>query len=97
MTALSTVGVGVGFLQMPYSYYSILRFALCITACFGIAAAVAKHGRGWLWMFAILGIVYNPLVPIHLYRKALWEVINLASLVAFWIGEYRLKPLDSDV
>jgi len=93
MSALSTLGVTVGFLQMPYTYYSILRFALCVTACFGLAVAAAKDKRAWICTFALCAIVYNPLFPIHLRRKTTWEVVNLASLLAFWTGEYVLKPL----
>jgi len=88
MSALSTLGVGIGLLHMPYSYYSLLRFALCITACFGLAAAIPKDQKMWAGIFAAFAIVYNPLVPIHLHNKATWEAINIASLVAFWVGEY---------
>ena len=63
----------------PYGYYVLLRWVCCgIFAYLAFCTAVQKK-KGWLWMFGIMAIVYNPIIPIHLTRD-IWQVLNIVTI-----------------
>ncbi|WNJ93026.1 DUF6804 family protein [Bosea sp. 685] len=77
-------------LPWPYFYYQILRLA-----CFGIVIWLLWHDwRPTLAHFtlAMIGVLYNPLVPIHLTRE-IWSVLNPLTVIAFvWFWWSTLRP-----
>lgn len=82
----------VAILPLPYIYYMAMRWIVA-----GAAAFIAwkefelnnKAANSYVWIFAALALVFNPIVPIHLFKLA-WIAINLFSAAAF-IGHYRLR------
>lgn len=64
----------------PYGYYVLLRFVCC--ACFAfIAFRYRESGKeGWIWVFAIAAIIYNPFIRVHLSRE-IWSVANIATVI----------------
>jgi hypothetical protein len=95
MSALSSVVVVIGFMRLPYGFYALLRFALCLTAITGIARATEKKSRSLLWPLAVCAILYNPVLPIHLYSKGIWEVLNTLTIGLFWLAVYMLQKQPS--
>ena len=73
--------LAVAVLPLPYGYYQLLR--LVATVVFAGAAFVAfrrghaGHGFG----FAVLALLFNPVLPVYL-SKALWAPIDLAAALA---------------
>ena len=65
---------------LPYGYYGLLR--IIATMVFAWSGVVAfKRGYGTLpWLFAVLAILFNPLMPIYL-DKGVWGVIDIVSAV----------------
>jgi hypothetical protein len=68
----------------PYGYYQLLRWITC-----GAAVWMAYLAYGWEknWatvIFAIVAVLFNPLIPIHLSRE-LWQPIDLITAVLFVI------------
>jgi hypothetical protein len=66
---------------MPYGYYTLVRVAACFAS---VPLAVAVHQRQWKtlgYLLGALGILYNPVIPIHLDRSA-WFPINLGTIAA---------------
>jgi len=94
MSAASTIGVLAGFNRLPYDFYSLLRFVLCLTAAVGLAGAVRRQAQTWLWVFGVAVILYNPLWPVHLRSKSTWEVINVLTVGLFWLAVYRLRTTE---
>jgi hypothetical protein len=66
--------------ENPYGYYVLLRFACC--ACFAfIAFRYYEAGKaGWIWIFTVLAILYNPFIRVHLSRE-IWSVANIATII----------------
>lgn len=68
-------------LPLPYGYYQLLR--LVATGVFVWAAVIAfqrghaGHGFG----FAVLALLFNPVLPVYLSR-AMWAAIDLGAAVA---------------
>jgi hypothetical protein len=95
MSGLSSIVVLIGFMRLPYGFYALLRFALCLTAIMGLARAVETKSRSWLWPLAVCAILYNPILPVHLYNKSLWEALNVLTIGLFWLAVRRLRKTDA--
>lgn len=78
----------------PYSYYQFLRWATVI-ASFYLAYAARNESRiGWTWTFAILGILFNPIVPFYLDRGT-WQYFNLIAAITYAISIFKFKLHDA--
>jgi signal transduction histidine kinase len=74
----------------PYGYYQLLRFVVC-----GVSVYVAFMAYAWkrlwaTWLFGIMAVLFNPLVPIHLSRE-LWQPIDFACAALFAVVALVLK------
>ena len=81
---------------MPFWYYDLLRILIFVAS---IYFAIQYNRRRGIVVFTILfsisAIVYNPIMPIYLYDKGQWMLINLFTLFLFVFGAYSLKQTDS--
>jgi hypothetical protein len=85
--------VGAAFLAAavppiwPYAYYSLLRVLVCGIAIAAIVALRAAPGPN-LVGFIIVGLLFNPIAPVHL-NKPLWSLIDLVAAAFFVYVAYR--------
>lgn len=79
-------------LPLPYTYYMGLRWLVAVTA-FWIAWKEFDLGGNsvstYVVIFASIGIVFNPIAPVHLFKLA-WVAINLITAAAY-LGHMRLR------
>ena len=80
---------GIAVLDMPYGYYTLLRIVICGSGAFGAFLIYASYQRRWFLIPAatapaIIALLYNPLIPVHLTRD-IWFPINLSSVLLFTI------------
>ena len=84
--------LAIAILPLPYAYYVALRWVVA-----GAALLLAwveyepnsdKH-KTYVWLFAGFAILYNPILPVHLFKFA-WVVINLFTAAAF-LGHFKLR------
>ena len=80
---------GIAVLDMPYGYYTLLRIVVCGSGAFGAFLIYASYQ--WRWFLipvaavpAIIALLYNPLIPVHLTRD-IWFPINLLCVLLFSI------------
>lgn len=80
--ALIPIGfLSLGLIDMPYGYYTLLRFIICFFG-FGFAAFLFdKNNKIWMLM-ALWAILYNPFIPIYLSRDT-WFPINIVTICSF--------------
>ena len=84
----------IAIFPLPYGYYIFLRLVTC-----GMAAFIAFIAHGWgikwvMWVFILIAILFNPIVPIHL-TKEIWQFIDIVCAIIFGISVFVLKkPLD---
>ncbi|MCZ2223431.1 MAG: hypothetical protein LC122_07350 [Chitinophagales bacterium] len=71
----------------PYSYYILLRWIVCGTSLFSgwVFSEIKQHN--WAWAFFIIGILFNPIIPVYL-DKTSWVLIDLISAALLF---YSLK------
>ncbi len=75
----------------PYVYYQILRVVVWATAIM-LAVLAYRWGNAWApWLFGLLALLFNPLVPFHLSRDT-WARIDLVSAIVFLIAAFKMKP-----
>ena len=77
----------IGFSDMPYGYYTFLKFVLCITALYSMYLKPKQlFFFGWLFV----AIVYNPFIPLALERDV-WEIINILTIGYIGVSLYISK------
>jgi hypothetical protein len=66
----------------PYGYYSILRWVTCGTALYCCHLSIKSDKGGWLLLFAVTALLFNPIAPIGLDKKT-WAIIDVVTAVYF--------------
>jgi hypothetical protein len=64
-------------------FFVLLRWF--VTGCAALTAAIARRRQqpAWLWLGAMVAVLFNPLAEIHLSRPT-WEVVD--PVVAAWFA-----------
>ena len=67
----------------PYSYYILLRWVVFGSSFYSgwVFSQLKKHG--WAWLFFIVGILFNPIIPVHLSRST-WQIVDLTVSLIFF-------------
>lgn len=74
----------------PYGYFQLLRFVVCGASIF-VAVFANFYQKLWaIWLFCIIAVLFNPLIPIHLSRE-IWQPIDIICAVLFLILLFVLK------
>lgn len=63
---------------MPFGYYTFLRLVVTIIAFVTAFSFYKEGGVVWAWIFALLGILFNPLIQVHLSRD-IWMILDLLA------------------
>jgi hypothetical protein len=68
-----------------YDYYTMLRWVVCGVSAFAAVRAADAQQIGWLWAFAIVALLFNPVIPVHLKRDT-WVLIDFGTAVFLLIS-----------
>lgn len=76
--------------NLPYAYYQLLRWLVCIVACYG--GYIAKYNRRviWIWAFVALAVLFNPIAPIQ-FNRDMWAPIDVASAIVLVISIWFVR------
>ena len=76
----------IGLADLPTGYYIFLRIIVCIASCIGSYQSYQTDESVGIATisFALLAILFNPIIPIYLYDKDVWSVLDLVA--AFMLG-----------
>jgi len=77
--------MAIGFLPMPYGYYNLSRLVVCVCAIYFAYQLFQKEEKTFVWVFGFLAVLYNPIIPIYLYDKEIWMVVNIITGIVFFI------------
>ena len=77
----------------PYSYYQFLRWATAVASFYLAYVAYNTNQTGWTWIFAIVGIIFNPITPFYLDRGT-WQFFNLVVAVIYIVSLFNFKEVD---
>jgi hypothetical protein len=81
LSLLASFILGLALLELPIGYYTFLRISIsCITALFLLKNFGREH-QVYSVLLGLILIIFNPILPIYLNQKTLWQPIDgLASL-----------------
>jgi len=74
----------IALFPLPIGYYTLSR--LVVSAC-ALYYAIQFHKRNnttYTWIYGFLVILYNPIIPIYLYEKFIWIIVNLITVYIFF-------------
>lgn len=74
----------------PYSYYQFLRWATATSSFYLAYIAYNNQRKGWTWIFAIIGILFNPILPFYLDRET-WQFFNLIVAVIYLVSLFKFN------
>lgn len=91
LPSLVAVGLLLGALvDNPYGYYVFLRWVVCASALFVIWAAYNPRRLWALWIFGIIAVLFNPVVPIHAWR-GFWIPVDVVVAILFAIAIVKVR------
>jgi hypothetical protein len=85
---IAAIAVAIGLLPLPSFYYVLLRILLCGLSLYFLTRPTGTRDVE-KWVLAGLVLLYNPIAPVELGSKALWSIINIATVVWFWMLNRR--------
>lgn len=80
----------LGALSMPSGYYDILRIIIFAASIYLAITNYNNNENGWMIAFCIIALIFNPVIPLYLYDKFTWMVIDIASGITFFMNAKKL-------
>lgn len=74
----------------PYGYYILLRWVIAASALFLVWASYELGKKFWLFLMAIVALLFNPIAPIHLDKET-WVVIDFIVAMIFLVSIFKIK------
>ena len=82
---LSAVMLIVALGGHPIGYYQILRWVVMVTAGYSAYVAYLFSKVGWVWTFAVVAILFNPISQFY-FTKNTWQTIDIITAVIFIVS-----------
>ena len=72
----------IGILPLPYGFYIFLRLCVTIVSLFTAFKIVERQSNNF-WILIIISILFNPIIPVFLFKIA-WIPIDLFASFYFF-------------
>lgn len=82
-------------MPQPYSYFLVLRFAVCFTSAYLIYVAITTKNYAWTVVSLFLIVLFNPfwLPPI---KRNVWVIIDVIAAIVLIVSVFLVgEKLDS--
>ncbi len=73
--------------KQPDSFYTLLRWVCCAVFAYSAVTSLQMKRMLWLGIFAVLAVLFNPIVPLGLDRTQ-WVVADWFSIGAIVISAF---------
>lgn len=83
-------------IELPYGYYTLLRFLVCGVSGYTAYIALELNKKSWVWIFGIIALLFNPLIPIYL-DKGTWQIIDIITAIFFIISLFSIKKPNNKI
>lgn len=81
----------VALMPNPDGYYQLLRLAVSAICVFGVYCASKWRQFGWIYVFAWLVILFNPLYQVAL-PVWVWHFLDVVTATTIVVSLFLLKP-----
>lgn len=76
---------GPHLLDLPYEYYILLRWILCIGSLFLLYHRKDIEPKEWLGVYVVATVIFNPVHPIYTEREV-WTWIDYILSILFLVS-----------
>jgi len=85
LAIIASIMLLLTFFDWPYGYYTLLRIVVTGIAIYYAyyLYKIIKKQDFWFWSLVVVVVVFNPIFPIYLGDKSVWEVIDIIVAVFF--------------
>lgn len=83
----------IGLADLPTGYYTLVRIAVFIVSAlssYWSYKADEKVGVATVF-FALLALLFNPIIPVYLQDKGVWAVIDIIAAISLGARYFTLK------
>lgn len=80
----------IGCFKMPIGYYTFLRIVVFVTSIIVLIGSVKNDMLSLAMVSALIGILFNPILPIYLHSKSVWVILDLLSSGCFVFCSIKL-------
>lgn len=81
----------LGAVSMPSGYYDVLRFVICGAGAFAAFKNYEANHQNWAITFGIIALIFNPFIPLYIYDKFLWLMIDVISGILFIVNSRKME------
>tara|TARA_B110000003_G_C16531279_1_gene489030 strand:- start:357 stop:644 length:288 start_codon:yes stop_codon:yes gene_type:complete len=81
----------LGALSLPSGYYDLLRWFIFGVALFAAYKNFQLEQTSWGIAFLVIALIFNPFLPLYLYDKFLWSVIDIGAALTFIFNSRIIK------
>ena len=74
----------IGILPLPIGYYTLSRLVVSVSALYFAYNFYKKNDTTNIWIFGFIAILYNPIIPVYLYEKFIWIIVNIITIFVFY-------------
>lgn len=83
-------------LNLPYGYYTLLRWVVTAGTIFLIWVAYKLEKRVFVWIMTVIAILFNPIAPIYLAKET-WVVIDFIIAITFIVSIFKIKAQNNNL
>lgn len=69
---ISSALLFIGLADLPIGYYTFLRIIVTIGAISVVLGEYENKITPWVLIFGLIGILFNPIIPVYLHDKEVW-------------------------
>lgn len=77
--------------DMPMGFYTFLRIIVTIGAVTVVIKEFENGFTMWILIFLLIGVLFNPIIPVYLQDKGTWMPIDIICAVIFFIKSFQIK------
>jgi hypothetical protein len=73
----------IALMHLPHLFYAVIHIFIFVICALSLGKENWRRRPIWTAAVVLVGIIYNPIIPIHLNR-ALWILINIPTAMLFF-------------
>jgi membrane-bound ClpP family serine protease len=93
VSILCALFLSLAFFRLPIGYYSFLRLTVTAGAILIVIAENKNKISIYTIVFGIVALLFNPVLPVYLYKKSIWIPIDTVCACLFVF--YTIKSKSS--
>ena len=66
---------------------------ICGAGIFAAYQNYKNNNQGWAVVFGIIALIFNPLIPLYIYDKFAWLVIDLVAGLLFLFNSKKMENI----